>query len=107
MVSYRSVRKLNSSLVRTKLYQLDRRRGSYKCGNSRCQVCNNIEDIVTFTRILFGESFKISHHLCCNDKSLVNLLTCKVCKKQYKGKTVDRFRLRWNIIEALKMLAYV
>ena len=23
-------------------------------------------------------------------------LTCKVCKKQYKGKTVDRFRLRWN-----------
>ena len=23
-------------------------------------------------------------------------MTCKVCKKQYAGKTVDRFRLRWN-----------
>ena len=23
-------------------------------------------------------------------------MTCKVCKKQYTGKTVDRFRLRWN-----------
>ena len=24
------------------------------------------------------------------------LLTCKVLKKQYIGKTVDRFGLRWN-----------
>ena len=23
-------------------------------------------------------------------------MSCKVCKKQYTGKTVDRFRLRWN-----------
>ena len=23
-------------------------------------------------------------------------LTCKVCKKQYTGKTVDRFRWRWD-----------
>ena len=23
-------------------------------------------------------------------------MICKVCKKQYTGKTVDRFRLRWN-----------
>ena len=23
-------------------------------------------------------------------------MTCKVCTKQYTGKTVDRFRLRWN-----------
>ena len=27
---------------------------------------------------------------------LIYLLTCKVCKKQYTGKTVDKFRLRWN-----------
>ena len=26
-------------------------------------------------------------------------LTCKVCKKQYTGKTVDRFRLRWKTIK--------
>ena len=23
-------------------------------------------------------------------------MTCKVCKKQYTEKTVDKFRLRWN-----------
>ena len=25
-----------------------------------------------------------------------SFLTCKVCKRQYTAKTVDRFRLRWN-----------
>ena len=39
---------------------------------------------------------EINHHLCCNDKCLIYLLTWKVCKKIYTGKTVDRFRLRWN-----------
>ena len=55
--------------------------------------CNNIEETYTFTSTIAGESFKINHHLCCNDKCLIYLLTCKVCKKQYTGKTVDRFRL--------------
>ena len=82
MVSYRTARKLSSYLVRAKLYPLERKRGSYKCGNLRCLVCNNIEETDTFTR----ESFKINHHLCCNDKCLIYLLTCKVCKKQYTGK---------------------
>ena len=32
-------------MVLVKLYQLENKRGSYKCGNSRCQVCNNIEKL--------------------------------------------------------------
>ena len=96
MVSYRSAKKLSSYLVRAKLYPLERKRGSYKCGNLRCLVCNNIEKTDTFTSTVTGESFKIHHHLCCNGKYLIYLLTCKVCKKQYTGKTPDRFRLRWN-----------
>ena len=62
----------------------------------RCLVCSNIEETDTFTSTVTRESFKINRHLCCNDKCLIYLLTCKVCKKQYTGKTVDRFRLRWN-----------
>ena len=96
MVSYRSATKLSSYLVRAKLYPLERKRGSYKCGSLRCLLCNNIEETDTFTGTVTGESFKINHHLCCKDKCLIYLLTCKVCKKQYAGKTVDRFRLRWN-----------
>ena len=39
IVSYRSARKTSSYLVRTKLYPLERRVGSEKCGKSRCEVC--------------------------------------------------------------------
>ena len=131
MVSYRSARKLNNYLVCAKLCPSKKRRGSCKCGNSRCQACNNIEGIATFISIVPGGSFKINHHLCFNDESLVNLFTCEVCKKQYTGKTVDKFTLQQNnykesdrklsrgeeikqnlehfsmVIKVLKMLAFV
>ena len=56
MVSYRSARKLSSYLVCDKLYPLERKRGSYRYGNLRCQVCNNIEEIDTFKSTAAGES---------------------------------------------------
>ena len=93
MVFYCSARILSSYLARANLYPLERKRGSYKCGNLRCLVCNNIEETDTFTSTVTGESFKINHHLCCNDKCLISLLTGKVCKKQWAGKADDRFRL--------------
>ena len=71
VVSYHSARKLSSYLVCAKLYPLERKSGSYKCGNLRCLVYNNIEETDTFTSTITGESFKINHHLCRN-----------VCKKQ-------------------------
>ena len=30
------------------------------------------------------------------EKSLVNLLTCNKCRKQYVGQTADTFCFRWN-----------
>ena len=68
IVSYRSARKLSSYLVRSKLYPLERKIGSNKCDNFRCLVCNNIEETDTFTSAVRGASFKINHHLCCDDK---------------------------------------
>ena len=96
MVLYRNARRLSSYLVRAKLYPFERKRDCYKFGSSRCQVCNNIEETETFSSTVTGETYKINHHLCCNDKCLIYLLTCKVCAKQYTGKTVDKFRSRWN-----------
>ena len=83
IISYRNARKLSSYLIRANLYPLERKRGSYKCGNVRCLICSNIEETDTFTSTVSGESFKINHHLCCNDKCLIYLLTSKICKKQY------------------------
>ena len=93
MFFYCSGRKLSSYLVRAELYFLERKIGSFNWGKSRCHVCNNIEVIDAFISSFAGESFQINYPVCCNDKCLVYLLTCKVCKKQYTGKTGDRFRL--------------
>ena len=50
----------------------------------------------SFASSVSKEEYKISHCFDCNEKCLINLLTCKVCLKQYAGQTVDEFRLRWN-----------
>ena len=94
-VSYRKARKI-SYLVRAKLYPLERKFGSEKCGKSRCEVCLNIHETDTFTSTITGESFKINHKLNCNDNCLINLLTCECWGKQYVGETTDEFQLRWN-----------
>ena len=39
IVSYRSARKIKDYIVRSKLYHIERKVGSYRCGNLRCQVC--------------------------------------------------------------------
>ena len=96
MCKYTTNRYIDICGICAKLYALERKRGFCKCGNLRWLVFDSIEETDTFASTVTGESFKINHHLCCNDKCLIYLLTCKVCKKQYTGKTVDRFRLRWN-----------
>ena len=60
MVSFQSAKKLSSYLICAKFYSLERKRSSYNCGSSRCQVCNNIGEVDTFASTITGESFKIS-----------------------------------------------
>ena len=91
IVSYRSARKISSYLVRAKLYPLERKVGSEKCGKSRCEVCLNIQETDTFTSTTTSESFKINHKLNCDDNCLICLFTCKCCGKQYVRETTDEF----------------
>ena len=78
IVSYRCARKISSYLVRAKLYPLERKVGSVKCGKSRCEVCLNIQETDTFTSTTTGESFKINHKLNCDNNCLIYLLTLSV-----------------------------
>ena len=57
MVSYRNARKLSSYLVHAKLYPLERKRGSYKCRSSRCQVCNNVEETEIFSSTVTWQTY--------------------------------------------------
>ena len=63
IVSYRSATKISSHLVRAKLYPLECKVGFEICGNSRCEVCLNIQETDIFTSITIGESSKINHKL--------------------------------------------
>ena len=59
MASFRKAWKLSSYLVRAKLYPLQRKVGSSKCGK-RCEVCNNVTDTSKFSSAVTGETFKIN-----------------------------------------------
>ena len=96
IVSFRSVRRIISYLVRAKLYPLERCVGSRQCKKRKCEVCANVTETDTFSSIVTGKTFQINHELNYDDKCLIYLLKCKVCNKQYVGETTDAFRLRWN-----------
>ena len=93
MISFRSARKLSSYLVRVKLYPLHRKVGPRKCAKS---LCDYVSDTDTFTSTVSGESFEINHHLNCDDRCMIYLLTCKQLQKQYTWETKDDFRYTWN-----------
>ena len=112
MVSFRSVRKVSSYLVKAKVYPLERTVGSFKCKKSRCQVCLNVNETDTFTSTGTKKTYKINHKFDSSDKNLINLLTCKKCLIQYVGKTVDEIRYRWNnyrknILETMILISHV
>ena len=95
-VSFRSARNLKSFLVRSKVHSLERKVSSTKCNGKRCRVCLNVNETDTFESFQTKQKYKINHHLNCNDKCLIYLLSCKVCGLQYVGLTTDKFRFRWN-----------
>ena len=94
VISFRSARKLSSYLVKTKLYPIERTVGSFKCTKKRCEVCEKIHITDSFTSSVTQNTYKINHKLNCDDKCLIYLLSCKQCRKQYVGETVDAFRKR-------------
>ena len=96
MISYRSVRKLSSYLVRAKLHPVDRTFESFKCTKKRREVCKNINITDSFTSSVNQNTYKINHNLNCDDKCLIYLLTYKEYRKQYVGETTYAFHKSWN-----------
>ena len=74
MVSFRRARKLESYLVRAKLYSLERSVGSFKCNGKQYQVRLNVTETKTFSSTVTKKEYKINHKFNCNDKCLIYLL---------------------------------
>ena len=86
-------------LVRSKVYPLERRVGSSKCGSKRFRVFLNISESDLFESFQTKRHYKVNHYISCNDKYLICLLSCKICGLHYVGSNTDGFRLRWNNYE--------
>ena len=94
--SFCTASNLRCHLVRSKLYQLERKTGWLKCRFKRCLTCKNVQECYTLSRFDAKESFKISGYFDCISKYLIYLMSCKVCVKQYAGSTPKRFRFWWD-----------
>ena len=62
------------------MYPLERRVGSFKFGARRCQVCLNVTETEMFTSTSTNQTYKINHKFNCNERSLIYLLMCKICR---------------------------
>lgn len=72
------------------------RKGSYKCGASRCHCCKEITDKRTeFQSSKLGEYFYIKHHFSCQSRYVIYLLECS-CGLQYVGWTIQKLQARMN-----------
>ena len=92
-VSFRTARTLRTHQVRTKVYAAEKK--------GLLGQVNILETVVivqtgTFQSFVNKKANKINHRFTCRDKSLVYLLSCKVCERIYTDQTVDEFRYRWN-----------
>ncbi|OCT87659.1 hypothetical protein XELAEV_18021356mg [Xenopus laevis] len=68
--------------------------GSYKCGGPRCVTCTVLKKSTQFTSSVTQETYQIRNYINCNTQSVIYLLTCMKCSKQYVGCTMRRLKER-------------
>ena len=96
MVAFRRPKSLGDYLVHTKLKSSDsgdKPKGTVKCGDRHCHVCEHLKIGESFTSKITGKRYSINFELNCNSTNVVYLLSCKVCGVQYVGSTSTRFRV--------------
>ena len=70
--------------------------GMVKCGKTRCQICNFVEEGESFTDSLGNRKYVINYEFDCDSNGVVYLIKCKRCGRQYIGSTINTFRIHFN-----------
>ena len=96
-IAFRNPKTLRDKLVSSKFKLTeDPGRDNFPCARSDCKICNILKPGKEFKSTVTGKIYKINFHFDCNNLCAVYLITCKVCKNQYTGSTVKRFRAHFN-----------
>ena len=95
-VSFQAGFSLRKHLVRAKVYPILRECGLSGCNKCRCQTCLNVNNTDVFQSFVTKESYKINHKFDCDSKCIIYLFSCKACRLQYVGSTIERSHFRWN-----------
>ena len=70
-------RKINSYLIRAKLYPPEISISSFRCKCKHCQVCLNAKETDFFLSSITNKTDKINDTCSCNSKCFIFLLTCQ------------------------------
>ena len=99
-LKFRRPKNLQDYLVHVRLRPVGQstmdHKGTFRCNNSRCDVCNYVILGDSFSSHVTNSSYRINYQLDCNSRNVVYLISCKVCGLQYVGSTTTEFRLRFN-----------
>lgn len=69
-------------------------KGCYKCAGNRCGSCKYITNSNTFQSYNTNKVFPIKTLVNCNTSHVVYLINCDICRKQYVGSRVRKFKTR-------------
>ena len=93
MASFRRTKSLKDILVKTQSNEPNVCQGCN--GRSNCEVCRILVNSSQFSNMDRSRTFDIRKGtLHCNTDTVVYLMTCNICQKQYVGKSLPKFRLR-------------
>ena len=70
LITFQSTREFSDYLLRAKLYLLQWKTDSSKCGKWRYELYSEVTDDITFSSNVSGDTFKFNHILNCSDKCL-------------------------------------
>ena len=91
-IAFCNPKTLCDKLVSSKLKLTENaEQGNFPCSRGSSEICNILKPGKEFKSTVTGEIYKMNFHFDCN-----SLITCKVCKKQYTGSTVTKFRAHFN-----------
>ena len=98
IIGFKNNKNLKSHLVRVTLPDINEVGRYEPCGGKRppCQLCNNMKNTSTFESKHSNEVYQTKKNFNFNSKMVVYLIECRVCRKQYNGSTVTKFRARAN-----------